>query len=262
MQKLMISSVVLTGAMWACFGLNGAAEPDGSAKSIEKNATADKEALAPLQAYVGAWRGVGQPQRGSNKGAWTEQADWAWQFADAHAALVFKTPQGKYFTRGKLSASDKPGSFQLVTLRADGKTEDRYQGTISGQGELVMTTTNVSEEVPARISLRLVADGDRMVTLYERRVPTTDPTTERFARIAEVGSTRKGGNFGKGNAQPECVVTGGHGEFTVEYKGKTYYVCCTGCRDLFNSDPEGVLAEYKERKQKEKEKAEKEKLNN
>jgi YHS domain-containing protein len=215
-----------------------------------------------LQDYVGAWKGVGQPQRGSNKGAWTEQADWAWQFTDSHAALVFKTPQGKYFASGKLSAGDKPGTLVLNAVRTDGKTEDRYHGAVSTQGELVLTNANASEDVPARISLRLVADGDRMVTLYERRVPTTDPATERFARIAEVGATRKGGNFGKGNSQPECVVTGGHGEFTVEYKGKTYYVCCTGCRDLFNSDPEGVLAEYKERKQKEKEKAETERLNN
>ena len=95
---------------------------------------------------------------------------------------------------------------------------------VSSQGELVLTAANASEEVPARISLRLVAEGDRMVTLYERRVPTTDPATERFARIAEVGSTRKGGNFGKGTSFPECVVTGGHGEITVEYKGQKYFV--------------------------------------
>jgi YHS domain-containing protein len=256
MRKLTICGVVLACATWACFNLNGAAEPERS------TASADKVALAPLQAYVGAWKGVGQPQRGSNKGAWSEQADWAWQFADSHAALVFKAPQGKYFVSGKLSAADKPGAFQLVALRADGMTEDRYEGAVSAQGELILKAINESEEIPARISLRLVADGDRMVTLYERRVPTTDPATERFARIAEVGSTRKGGSFGKGTSFPECVVTGGHADITVEYKGQKYFVCCTGCRDLFNSDPEGVLAEYRERKQKEKEKTEKEKLNN
>jgi YHS domain-containing protein len=41
----------------------------------------------------------------------------------------------------------------------------------------------------------------------------------------------------------------------VEHDGKTYYVCCSGCRDLFNDDPEGVLAEYRERKAAEKQEA-------
>ena len=31
-------------------------------------------------------------------------------------------------------------------------------------------------------------------------------------------------------------------EITVK-KGKTYWVCCSGCRDLFNDDPESVLTE-------------------
>jgi YHS domain-containing protein len=42
-------------------------------------------------------------------------------------------------------------------------------------------------------------------------------------------------------------VTGGKGTIPVTYQGETYYVCCTGCRDLFNDDPETVLAEYRER---------------
>ncbi|MEK6235115.1 MAG: hypothetical protein N2C14_10405, partial [Planctomycetales bacterium] len=49
----------------------------------------DKTALAPLQDYVGGWRGVGQPKRGSIKGAWSEQADWRWEFQDDGAAIVF-----------------------------------------------------------------------------------------------------------------------------------------------------------------------------
>jgi hypothetical protein len=72
---------------------------------------------------------------------------------------------------------------------------------------------------------------------------------DSYARLAEVGSTRKGRSFAKAVASgPECVVTGGLGTIAVEYLGRTYYVCCTGCRDLFREDPERVLAEYRERK--------------
>jgi YHS domain-containing protein len=82
--------------------------------------------------------------------------------------------------------------------------------------------------------------------LYEKRIGANS-----FGRLAEVGYTRKGSSFGKGGSGPECVVTGGYGTMKVEHAGKTYYVCCTGCRDLFNADPEGVLAEYRERKAQE-----------
>ena len=46
------------------------------------------------------------------------------------------------------------------------------------------------------------------------------------------------------------MVTGGLGTIEIEHAGKKYYVCCTGCRDLFQDDPEGVLAEYRERRSK------------
>ena len=74
-----------------------------------------------------------------------------------------------------------------------------------------------------------------------------------YSRLAEVGATRKGSSFRQGGRRwPECVVTGGLGTIAVEYEGKKYFVCCTGCRDLFNEDPAGVLADYRQRKAEEK----------
>ena len=36
----------------------------------------------------------------------------------------------------------------------------------------------------------------------------------------------------------------------VSYKGQTYYVCCSGCRDAFHEDPERYIKEYNARKKK------------
>jgi hypothetical protein len=221
----------------------------------------DKQALARLQVYIGGWRGVGQVRRGSNQGAWTEKADWAWKFDGDHAALVFDSPQGKYYRSGRLHGGEKPGSFELIAKRPDGKTEDRFVGGIDGKEQLVLVAAREksseaakdAEAPPDRISLRTVADGDRLLILYERQIAGGD----RFTRLAEVGYTRQGSSFAKGSSQPECVVTGGLGTIEVAYKGKTYLVCCTGCRDLFNDDPEGVLADYRERKAQEKAEQEK-----
>ena len=48
----------------------------------------------------------------------------------------------------------------------------------------------------------------------------------------------------------ECVVTGGLGTIAVRHKGETYWVCCTGCREAFEADPEAILAELKSKAKK------------
>ena len=70
----------------------------------------------------------------------------------------------------------------------------------------------------------------------------------QFERLAEVGYTRQGSGFGKGAAGRECVVTRGLGTIEVTHSGPLYDVCCTGCRDYFNEQPEKVLAEHAARK--------------
>ena len=52
----------------------------------------------------------------------------------------------------------------------------------------------------------------------------------------------------KADAKPvtnkECPVSGGpvSAKFRTEYKGQFVYVCCQGCLDEFNKDPEKVVA--------------------
>jgi hypothetical protein len=209
---------------------------------------ADKEALAPLQAYVGAWRGAGQIRRGSTEGAWTEQSEWAWKFSEKGAALAFTAATPKYLASGTLSSAGKPNEYKLVAKTASGKQELTYRGKLE-DGRLLLTADSPSADQPARISIRVVAAGDRLVMLYERQSGTAD----NYARLAEVGYTRKDSTFGKGTSEIECIVTGGKGTIAVMHKGQTYYVCCTGCRDLFTDDPEGVLADFRARKAAEKE---------
>ena len=43
---------------------------------------ADQEALKPFASYVGDWRGTGQVERGRSKGAWVENANWAWKLTN------------------------------------------------------------------------------------------------------------------------------------------------------------------------------------
>lgn len=209
---------------------------------------ADKAALSKLQILVGEWKGVGQLRRGKRSdGDWAEQSSWAWQFTDGRAAIVFSAPEGKYLSAGRITPGDESGSFVLTGTLPDGQTEELFRGTLDDDGRLVLKADGEpSADRPAQVTLRTVAEGDRLLVLYEKKAGKSS-----YSRLAEVGYTRKGSSFGKGGSGPECVVTGGYGTMTVEYQGKTYYVCCTGCRDLFNADPEGVLADFRARKEEE-----------
>lgn len=239
---------------WLLLGSLVCLAPDAVAqKSGEATLAADKAALAPLQDFVGTWKGVGQPKRGSTQGAWTEQAVWAWQFQDGHAALVFEAPKAKYYVAGRVTPGAKAGEYRFTGRLPEGDTTEEFTGQLDGEGQLVLSADKPTAGRPARMSLRLVAEGKRLVILLEQPLGDSD----RFLRLAEIGYTREGSGFGSGPSYPECVVTGGFADREVEYKGVKYKICCEGCRELFNMDPEGVLAEYRERKAKEKEEREK-----
>ncbi len=68
-----------------------------------------------------------------------------------------------------------------------------------------------------------------------------------------MGATKEGADFAKASGN-ECVVTGGSASIAVTHKGKTYYVCCSGCKEAFEENPEQILKEYAERKTREKKK--------
>jgi hypothetical protein len=137
--------------------------------------TSDKRALAALQAYVGGWRGVAQPKRGSNQGASTQESQWAWKFEGGRAELVADLSKDKYFDHWQLQAGDKPGQFVLLAtevvngaaIENDAATKSpprRFTGTLADDA-LVLTADDAPDQRPARISLRLVAGGDRMLVL-------------------------------------------------------------------------------------------------
>ena len=75
-----------------------------------------------------------------------------------------------------------------------------------------------------------------------------------YSRLGEWGGTRIGSGFGQGGGGPECVVTGGYGSMKVVHDGQSYYVCCSGCREVFLENPKQVLADYRDKKALEKQK--------
>lgn len=205
---------------------------------------ADQEALKSFAPLVGAWRGVGQVERGRPRGAWQETAAWAWKLTPDSAALEFTITKGKHLKSGVLRPGKKPGTFTLDATLADG-TERKFAGKAAGEAKpLVLNAEGKGPtEGLGRITITPLHET-RLLMLLEAGDPAR---ASSFTRLGEVGYTREGVAFAAGESGPLCIVTEGRGSMTVSYKGKTYYVCCSGCRDLFNENPEAVLAEAAER---------------
>src|SRR5262245_10059779 len=80
----------------------------------------DQAALKAYGSLVGDWKGTGQVQRGSGKGAWRESAAWSWKLSQDSAALEVKFTDGKYFKSAVLKPGDKRDAFVLEATLADG----------------------------------------------------------------------------------------------------------------------------------------------
>jgi YHS domain-containing protein len=207
---------------------------------------AAQRGLEPFNDWVGTWRGVGQPKRGSSKGAWTEEADWAWKLDRESAGLQIEIKDGKQLQSGVLSFDPGEKKFRFGATLPGGDTRT-YVGERGDEGRVILVNTDESTKDQHRLTFQMRHE-DRMLLLIETKA-ASQPS---FSRVAEVGYTRKGGSFASAaDAGPKCIVTGGRGSMTVEYKGKTYYVCCSGCRAAFQEDPEGIIAEAAERTKKE-----------
>jgi hypothetical protein len=215
-----------------------------------------KEALHPFNVLVGSWRGSGSPEGTREEraaGAWDETIAWSWKFKDQNAWLAVTFTKGKHFTKGELrytpdkDTKDAPPRFTL-TLTGTDKSTATFVGELTNKGK-VLTLTRVGG--PAGEEQRLVFSllhHNRHLYRFETRPAGTKVA---FTKQYQVGATKEGVAFADVPKGPECIVSGGLGTIKVSYKGKDYWVCCSGCRDEFKADPEKYIKEA-EAKAKEK----------
>jgi YHS domain-containing protein len=201
-----------------------------------------KEALAQFNSYIGGWRGIGQPRRGSAAGSWQETANWVWDFSQTKTpAIKYEVTDGKFIKQARVTFDEPTGQFHATVTLADGTTRD-YTGKFEEDRLILESQPDAKHETHRLTITRL--NEKRTTVLYEKK----RATARLPLRVAEVGYTREGTRLAvEGGDGPECVVTGGKGTIQISYKGQTYYVCCSGCKQAFDENPEKILAEYRER---------------
>jgi YHS domain-containing protein len=206
--------------------------------------------FAPLEYLIGRWHGQGIPKDNPAKQfrGWTERHTWAWFFAHGKpAGLTLTIEGGKVLASGKLTYDPARRVYRL-----DGREPKPLAGPLSFEGALDKTgkyleldhvAANTKSARPSG-TLRLSIWPNANFIRYSMAHDLRDAGAVQFTRLIEVGLTRDGESLAAGATaaeQAKCIVTGGAANMTFSYQGRTFPICCTGCRDEFNENPEKYI---------------------
>ncbi len=193
-------------------------------------------AFAPFEHMIGGWKGMGIPAANRLKG-WPETHQWAWKFAGGNpVAMTVTTEGGKVLKQGHLSFDAASKRYRLEGTDPAGKPV-AFVGELDPAGQ-ALTLDRLGPQASGKD--RLVIRPNRNRIRYSMWVDHQEPGAPQFKRTIEIGLTKEGEAFAAGGSAsdlPKCIITGGASTMTVSYQGKSYPLCCSGCRDEFNDNP-------------------------
>ena len=216
----------------------------GRLKAEDDTATAIR-LLQPFNTMIGTWKGYGVPEGTAaerNQGQWTESISCAWQFQKKDAAIILDFVQGKHLKRGELRPILPTKRYRLK-ITTTTKTEIVFEGELKNK-VLVLERVDPEKKESQKLVFTLL-HSNRMLYRYEVKSVEKSFYNKRY----QVGATKDGEPLvTQGINERECIVSGGSGTSTVTFQGKTYYVCCSGCRDAFLENPTRFVKEFEKRK--------------
>lgn len=242
--------------------LGGASAPETSATkpsapsagATAAEAVAIRTALKPLQVVVGEWRG------NTFRDNAVHEAGWAWDLKTdpAHPALVMTAGKNPFFKEARLTYRPSDEKYVLTLAEPDGPAR-RLEGVFTEPPRSVAGDDGRTLQRTYKLELEQVepADGEQwraVLNQQENNRFLMELSRRRgaapFRKFDTVSEQRQGTSFAlsdEGYGEKTCVISGGLGTISVAYKGKTYYVCCSGCKAAFEDEPEKWIAEYEKK---------------
>lgn len=209
------------------------AQPERKASAAD--AAKAKKALQEVQDFIGLWKLEGTQKVGARTEAWKEDVSWSWKFKDGDAWLTakFADGKGKYFKGGELRYDTAKKKYLLTLAPAEkGAADQVFEGTYA-RGALRLERKDARTGDVYRLTMNTLAEGVRFSFKLEKQ----DGGKGLFSNVYALNGNKDGESLAGTSKKPECVVSGGAASIAVQYNGKTYYVCCSGCRDEFNANP-------------------------
>ena len=231
MLKRTICLAALVAGVFGLAAPAGVAQPE---KAKPEDLAKAKKALQEVQDFIGLWNLEGTQKVGAKTEAWKEKVNWGWKFKDGDAWLTveFAEGKGKYYQTGELRY-DVAKKKYVLTLTPTGKDQPAqvFEGDFT-RGMLKAERKDPKTNDVYRVTFNTLSEGEKMAAKFERQDGGKGLFSTQFAMTG-----LKDGVVAGGPKKPECVVSGGAASIAVTYNGKTYYVCCSGCRDEFNANP-------------------------
>ena len=233
----------------------------GSQEDTEKQIQTIISHLQPLQILLGQWRGTTRREFQNFKAV--DNHEWVWDLrTDAkRPALTIESDKSPYLKKGRLSWDVERQKFILTSTDAAG-TERKYSGDFA---EPVHEIVGGDDKLHRVFRLELNQDAgtegsefwqlafaqqenNRYLLEIAKRRGNAD-----FARYDTVSTQREGTSFALSDtdyAEKTCIISEGLGTTEVTYKGRSYWVCCSGCKAAFEEDPETWITRAAAREKK------------
>jgi YHS domain-containing protein len=202
-------------------------------------------AFSSFEYLVGRWNGQAIPKDSAQSfRGWPEKHTWAWTFtAGKPTALSLAIEGGKVLADGKMTYDAARKRYRL-----EGNAPKPRGGAIAFEGAFdasgkLLVLDQIAAATGADV-VRLSIRPNSNFIRYTMWVDRKEAGSTQFSRSIEVGLTKEGESLAGGTTasdRPKCIVTGGAATLTISYNGQTFPICCTGCRDEFNENPEKYI---------------------
>lgn len=209
--------------------------------------------LQPLQVLLGQWRGTTRREYENFKAV--DQHEWVWDLRTKpeQPALVINSDKSPYVKSGRLTWDTSTQKFLLSTTDAGGVTRtftgdysEPVHEVVGSDDKLHKVFTLLFDQDKAgedgeqwQLAIAQQENNRYLLEVGKRRGQAS------FNRFDTVSTQREGTSLAASDtdyAEKACIISEGLGTTEVTYKGRSYWVCCTGCRAAFDEDPEKWIA--------------------
>lgn len=227
---------------------------DHAAGDTEQNIQIVIGKLQPLQVLLGKWRGTTRIDYDGFKAV--DSHEWIWDLKSDHRqpALVTESDKSPYLRRARLTWNTETEQFLLEVTDGDGQARTMTGDFTEPVHEVVGSDDKLHKAFRLEFTQQPSADSEGAagtylwqiaIALQEQNRYLLEVSRRRgradFRRFDTVSTQREGTSFARSDtdyAERTCIISEGLGTIEVSYKGRSYWVCCTGCKAAFEEDPE------------------------
>lgn len=217
--------------------------------------------LKPLQIMLGQWRGTTRKEFEGFKAVDSHEWIWDLQGDRNRPALAVKSDKSPYLRTARLTWEPNDRKFRLTATDAEGTVRvfsgdytDPVHEIIGPDDKphrvfrLELTQTSDSVEKTGgevwQVAFAQQENNRYLLEVSKRR------GSAKFRRYDTVSTQRHGTSFALSDedyGEKTCIISQGLGTMSVSWKGKSYWVCCSGCKAAFEEDPETWIARAEKR---------------